>query len=1037
MLGAILWLLSPLAFTSCDSPDAEVEVSLSSDYSGIAEAIVSGSQTLSEKLSLIESAVTGGFADHNAAEKLLQQALTSMDGTLEQKLAAIEAAVNSEAVSLSTKLNLIGAAASCGFADSAEQQALIKAAIDSVTGDAGAKIAAIETAVQGQTASLSMKLGLIETAVKEGLANEKEGLELLHKAVGSLSDNGAERIAAILDAMSGQAASLSAKLDLLSVTIEKGLTKQNDALALIHKAVESLDGTAEENLAEVETVIQRQQLSLETELGLIESAVANGFAGSVAKEALLKQAIESLVGTGGTAETYLAAIEEAVNSESETLSSKLVLIGTAVNEGFAADSMQTGLIKDAIAALPGSIKEKLDAINTAMELQTASLDVKLETIQLTYADSLANALEAVELIGTALTSLDKSLFDILKELHSITETSMARLLVEDLTNIRYTIQQAHDYSEILEAISAAIADLNIPLTLEFEKFVKDGVLVMGRDTLLLIPFKLPRADLQVDATASDGIMVEVRSDSDNPDGGFLAIKADSINGTSNVEVSVTSKLNSKKHKIKIIEAQLTAEDGQDLILNYNQTGTYEFRYRTNASTTVLIPDTETPWIHRVYDTEGTESTTDSVVRVLIDVNKGFYDRSSSVKIISDVSKDVLSFSIYQRYNSERVYFAPSNSSLQTAFVMDTKHINFNKDDYISMAEAAAVTSLDSLFGVGLMDGQTPGHKCEYTSFDEFVYFTGIDTIPAGSFHNWVNLTSITLPPSIKVIMGGYGDEDGPFTDCPKLEAIKGKFSVDDKMLVYKKKLLKVAETATSVTIPEEGENAVKIIGTKAFYHSNVTNVKIPKSVKVIRDHAFEFSQIESVEFSMNGTDVGAAKSYADSLAESSFVHCFRLKQFVGPKNNESVIRVTPDNHGLCRDTTLYAYALGADATQFVIPESMGVKRLGESVFDLDIFETDLNQIGLPATLTNIRHKAFGSQSGIELYFRGGNPPIVEPDAFVNTTDKTITIYVPAVMNGSTVDEAATNARIGQFETAMGMGTGYFIFNNYSSWPFNP
>ena len=96
LLGAVLWLLLPLAFTACDRPDTEVDISLSSDYRGIAEAIRSGSQSLSETLSLIEAAVAGGFADQAAADKLLQQAVAAMGGTVEEKLSLIEAAVKSQ-----------------------------------------------------------------------------------------------------------------------------------------------------------------------------------------------------------------------------------------------------------------------------------------------------------------------------------------------------------------------------------------------------------------------------------------------------------------------------------------------------------------------------------------------------------------------------------------------------------------------------------------------------------------------------------------------------------------------------------------------------------------------------------------------------------------------------------------------------------------------------------------------------------------------------------------------------------------------------
>lgn len=250
--------------------------------------------------------------------------------------------------------------------------------------------------------------------------------------------------------------------------------------------------------------------------------------------------------------------------------------------------------------------------------------------------------------------------------------------------------------------------------------------------------------------------------------------------------------------------------------------------------------------------------------------------------------------------STKIEFHYNNYSLESAFVKNLK-VNINHDNYISTYEASVVRSLEDLFGDQLYNG------ANYNSFDEFKYFTGITTIPAGSFKNWNNITSITLPDSITKIEGGDGTIDGPFINCPKLESIKGKFTVDDKMLVYNKTLLKVAETAMSITIPQ----GVETIGANAFYKSNAATIIIPSSVQTIRKNAFYYL-------------------------------------------------------------------------------------LGESV-----------------------------------YFKGETPPTVDPSAFANTTAQKITIYVPAVMNGTTVDTDATNARIAQFETALGMGTGHFKFQYYT------
>ena len=76
LLGAMLWLVpvSPLVFSACDAEPVKVSVTMEADYSQIIEAIQGTSQTLTAKMALIESALSQGFADDNAAQELLRQA---------------------------------------------------------------------------------------------------------------------------------------------------------------------------------------------------------------------------------------------------------------------------------------------------------------------------------------------------------------------------------------------------------------------------------------------------------------------------------------------------------------------------------------------------------------------------------------------------------------------------------------------------------------------------------------------------------------------------------------------------------------------------------------------------------------------------------------------------------------------------------------------------------------------------------------------------------------------------------------------------
>ena len=166
-------------------------------------------------------------------------------------------------------------------------------------------------------------------------------------------------------------------------------------------------------------------------------------------------------------------------------------------------------------------------------------------------------------------------------------------------------------------------------------------------------------------------------------------------------------------------------------------------------------------------------------------------------------------------------------------------VDRNRDGQISMAEAAAVPSLGTLFDTGSTTGRS------YTRFNEFQYFIGITELPDESFNNWTSLESITLPESIMTIGGGRNGDKGIFQNCPKLKTIAGKYT-QNNAIIFDNQLLRVAPAAVydGQFIPD----GVEIIGNKALSHSITTDLIIPSSVKTIRDGAFEYSAIVSIFF---------------------------------------------------------------------------------------------------------------------------------------------------------------------------------------------
>ena len=354
--------------------------------------------------------------------------------------------------------------------------------------------------------------------------------------------------------------------------------------------------------------------------------------------------------------------------------------------------------------------------------------------------------------------------------------------------------------------------------------------------------------------------------------------------------------------------------------------------------------------------------------------------------------------------------APDNEPIAFAdsglkqYLLDNPKVNLNHDNEISKAEAAAVTSLVTLFDTGATEGR------DYTQFNEFQYFTGITTLPAKSFNNWTSLTAITLPESIVTIDVDFDDKPQEHSDitifrnCPKLVSIKGKFTVNDNALVYNTTLVKVAESLTSYTMPE----GIEKIGRYCFYNSRVKSVDFCSTLRVIGESAFEYSDIETVDF----------KGVVEQVYNRSFAHCFKLKSFTGA--SKPSLWVEGNGSTLIADIeyliyksaqppvllenakiTVAAYAHAHTGSKLIIPDDRGIKRISDCVFDMSDMNGNptspvpsyLETIALPTGINTIGERSFCNLTTLQrLYFHGPTTPaICGSHALDNTT---MIIYVP-------------------------------------------
>ena len=123
------------------------------------------------------------------------------------------------------------------------------------------------------------------------------------------------------------------------------------------------------------------------------------------------------------------------------------------------------------------------------------------------------------------------------------------------------------------------------------------------------------------------------------------------------------------------------------------------------------------------------------------------------------------------------------------------------EDYMTKAEAGSITEIDLQPGTSYSTSIFYKYGSSIKTFDEFEYFTLLESIPTYCFYNCNKLTRIKLPVNIKTLSS---------------------FS-----LAYTTAL-------KNIEIPD----GVTTIGSYAFTNANLTDINIPKSVTTIEDSAF-------------------------------------------------------------------------------------------------------------------------------------------------------------------------------------------------------
>ena len=401
----ILVLCALLVLASCENSRPEIDITFESDARGVRDALTDLNQVLSARMSQLEAAMADGMADYEAALEQARRAVESLEGSLEEKIAAVMAVVKLQETGLEVKLALIEATTAAGFADEATQRALLQEAIVSLGGSMEEKIAAVMDVVKLEETGLEVKIELIEATMVAGFADGATQRALLQEAIVSLEGSLVEKLASLDTVMTNQATSLTTKIGLVESAVETGLADGQAAQALVLEAMTSLSGTLEEKLAAVQSALVSQQASLSSKLSLIETAMKEGFAGEATQQELIRQTLDSL---GGSTEDRLEALTKAMESQLPSLETKLELIEESLAKGYTDDKTAIGLISTALSSLKGHVEgvdaqvdtvvAKLGTLDPATGSVSAALTSLLTTMDEVpnYSAILAAITEAVE-----------------------------------------------------------------------------------------------------------------------------------------------------------------------------------------------------------------------------------------------------------------------------------------------------------------------------------------------------------------------------------------------------------------------------------------------------------------------------------------------------------------------------------------------------------------------------------------------------------------------------------------------------------------
>ena len=407
LLAALAAVLASFAFSSCvnEAPEINyvVEYTHNSDFSSIIEAIKSQSTTIAQKLDAVKTAVDEGFMTMEEASGALKDALVESLNNQNATLSDIEEAISSQNLLLEDKLDIL------------------TAAVDNQTITLEEALGLIDGSIQDQTEALEAKLDLINETIETGAADLAEASAALKDALVEALNNQTVTLEEALDAIDGsiqdQTEALEAKLDLLCETIENGVTTLEEALGAIDETIQDQTEALEAKLDLICEAIETGAANLVDALNAFEETMdediqsqTQAINNQTLAMTLIGNAIVRAINNGVTTlEEALEAIEEAIDDQTEALETQLEVIAGAIDDGATTidEALEAlgGVIEGAIEAgvedITGALSDFSDALVESIGDNTEQLEAivgKLEDLQTDlgqYSEALAGYVQDI------------------------------------------------------------------------------------------------------------------------------------------------------------------------------------------------------------------------------------------------------------------------------------------------------------------------------------------------------------------------------------------------------------------------------------------------------------------------------------------------------------------------------------------------------------------------------------------------------------------------------------------------------------------